>query len=81
MKPRADGSSHTSLIAHVPDRPGHDKRYAIDANKIKRELGWEPQETFESGLRKTVEWYLQNERWWRRVLDGRYRLERLGVSQ
>jgi dTDP-glucose 4,6-dehydratase len=62
----------------VSDRPGHDRRYAIDTSKIERELGWKPKETFESGLRKTVQWYLDNERWWRRVLSGDYRLARLG---
>ena len=67
------------LITFVPDRPGHDQRYAIDASKIQRELGWVPEETFESGLRKTVAWYLANEAWWRRVRDGSYRGERLGV--
>ncbi len=64
---------YEELIAFVKDRPGHDVRYAIDASKIKRELGWEPQETFESGLRKTVEWYLANEEWWKAVLDRSYR--------
>ncbi len=67
-----------SLITYVTDRPGHDVRYAIDASKITRELGWKPKETFESGLRKTVEWYLNNKQWWGRVLDGSYSLERLG---
>lgn len=66
------------LITYVKDRPGHDVRYAIDASKIERELGWTPEETFETGLRKTVEWYLTNEEWWQRVLDGSYSLERLG---
>jgi len=67
-----------SLIKYVTDRPGHDLRYAIDAAKIGRELSWQPQETFESGMRKTVQWYLDNKIWWQRILDGRYRLERLG---
>jgi dTDP-glucose 4,6-dehydratase len=66
------------LITFVRDRPGHDARYAIDARKIERELGWRPRETFQAGLRKTVEWYLANESWWRRTLDGSYRLERIG---
>ncbi|HSM69385.1 MAG TPA: dTDP-glucose 4,6-dehydratase [Xanthomonadales bacterium] len=66
------------LITFVKDRPGHDERYAIDAGKIKRELGWEPEEDFESGIRKTVRWYLDNREWWARVLDGSYRLERIG---
>jgi len=67
------------LITYVDDRPGHDIRYAIDASKIEKELGWVPEETFESGLRKTVEWYLRNKDWWSRVLDGSYSRERLGV--
>ena len=66
------------LITFVKDRPGHDARYAIDASKIERELGWVPEETFETGLRKTVKWYLDNRQWWERVLSGDYRLERLG---
>ncbi|WP_189610157.1 dTDP-glucose 4,6-dehydratase [Saccharospirillum salsuginis] len=72
---------YEDLITFVKDRPGHDTRYAIDASKIKRELGWEPQETFESGLRKTVQWYLDNRTWWERVLSGEYRLGRLGVGE
>lgn len=68
-----------SLITYVTDRPGHDVRYAIDASKIERELGWAPIETFESGIRKTVEWFLNNETWWQRVLDGSYQGERLGT--
>ncbi|ELB2103654.1 dTDP-glucose 4,6-dehydratase, partial [Vibrio parahaemolyticus] len=70
--------SYESLITYVKDRPGHDVRYAIDATKIAQELGWTPEETFESGIRKTVEWYLNNPQWWQRVLDGSYSLERLG---
>ena len=70
---------YEELITFVKDRPGHDVRYAIDASKIERELGWRPQETFESGLRKTVEWYLANEDWWQAVLDGSYQRERLGL--
>jgi dTDP-glucose 4,6-dehydratase len=69
-----------SLISYVTDRPGHDLRYAIDASKIERDLGWRPEETFESGLRKTVEWYLTNRQWWERVRTGVYRGERLGVA-
>ncbi|MGZ7846671.1 dTDP-glucose 4,6-dehydratase [Haemophilus sp. SZY H57] len=69
---------YEDLITYVKDRPGHDVRYAIDAAKIARELGWKPQETFESGIRKTVEWYLNNKKWWSRVLDGSYNRERLG---
>lgn len=76
---KPDGVNHyEDLITFVPDRPGHDVRYAIDASKIERELGWKPQESFESGLRKTVEWYLNNTEWWQRVLDGSYAMERLG---
>lgn len=68
------------LIEFVADRPGHDVRYAIDAGKIGRDLGWQPRETFASGLEKTLLWYLDNEHWWRPVLDGSYRLERLGLT-
>ena len=75
-----DNAPHTNLITYVKDRPGHDLRYAIDASKIKRELGWEPQETFESGLKKTVDWYLQNRDWWQAILDGSYQLGRLGTN-
>jgi dTDP-glucose 4,6-dehydratase len=71
---------YEELITFVKDRPGHDVRYAIDASKIQRELGWVPRETFESGLRKTVEWYLDNENWWRSVLDGSYQGQRLGLG-
>ncbi|MEY4921288.1 MAG: hypothetical protein RLY17_5 [Pseudomonadota bacterium] len=71
---------YRDLITFVKDRPGHDMRYAIDAGKIERELGWRPQETFESGIRKTVLWYLNNESWWRRVQDGSYAGERFGLS-
>jgi dTDP-glucose 4,6-dehydratase len=70
--------NYRDLITFVKDRPGHDTRYAIDATKIKSDLGWVPQETFESGLRKTVQWYLDNRTWWGRVLSGAYRLERIG---
>ena len=71
---------YADLITYVKDRPGHDVRYAIDAAKIGRELGWKPQETFESGIRKTVEWYLNNQTWWQHVLDGSYNRERLGTQ-
>ncbi|MGI2799442.1 dTDP-glucose 4,6-dehydratase [Photobacterium damselae] len=71
---------YQDLITYVTDRPGHDVRYAIDATKIAAELGWKPAETFESGIRKTVEWYLNNEKWWGRVLDGSYSRERLGTN-
>jgi dTDP-glucose 4,6-dehydratase len=66
--------AYSDLIQSVPDRPGHDRRYAVDIAKINAELGWAPQETFETGLRKTLVWYLENRRWWRRVLDGSYRI-------
>lgn len=72
--------NYRDLIAFVPDRPGHDTRYAINASKIEQDLGWKPQETFNSGLRKTVIWYLENSNWWQRVLDGDYRLNRIGLS-
>ena len=81
LRPRADGQSYAAQITHVQDRPGHDMRYAIDAGKISRELGWAPQESFETGLRKTVQWYLANADWCRRVQDGSYQRERLGVGQ
>ena len=80
MKPREDGQSYTQQITFVKDRPGHDLRYAIDASKINKELGWQPQETFESGIQKTVEWYLNNLEWCRHVQDGSYQRERLGVK-
>ena len=73
LKPRADGSSYRTQIAFVTDRPGHDRRYAIDANKIHRELGWRPAETFASGIRKTVQWYLDNPQWVAQVQSGAYR--------
>jgi len=71
-------AKYEDLIRYVKDRPGHDVRYAIDASKIQRDLGWVPEETFETGLCKTVEWYFSNQTWWQRVLDGDYRLGRLG---
>lgn len=74
------GGPHERLITYVADRPGHDKRYAIDASKIERELGWRPQESFESGLRKTVAWYLENRGWWQAILNGSYQGERLGLT-
>jgi len=73
LQPRADGHSYKTQITHVADRPGHDRRYAIDARKIERELGWKPAETFETGIRKTVAWYLANQAWVTGVLDGSYR--------
>lgn len=80
LKPQLNGQPYESLITFVKDRPGHDLRYAIDATKIKNDLGWMPQETFDSGIRKTVEWYLNNLEWCHRVQDGSYQRERLGVQ-
>ncbi|MBT5266966.1 MAG: dTDP-glucose 4,6-dehydratase [Rhodospirillaceae bacterium] len=80
MTPRVDGKPREDQISFVTDRPGHDFRYAIDASKAERELGWTPLETFESGLEKTVRWYLDNEDWWRPILDGKYAGQRLGVG-
>jgi dTDP-glucose 4,6-dehydratase len=79
MLPSSKFRPHHSLIEFVTDRPGHDARYAIDATKIRTELGWTPKESFESGLEKTVRWYLENRTWWERILSGVYRTERLGV--
>ena len=80
LKPQANGQTYESLITFVKDRPGHDLRYAIDATKIQNELGWTPTETFETGIRKTVQWYLNNLDWCHRVQDGSYQRERLGVN-
>lgn len=77
--PHSEGESYRKLISHVQDRPGHDLRYAIDASKIQSELDWAPKETFETGIRKTVEWYLENREWCRHVQDGSYQRERLGA--
>ncbi|MCD8536510.1 MAG: dTDP-glucose 4,6-dehydratase [Burkholderiaceae bacterium] len=73
LRPKTDGSSYSDQITFVKDRPGHDRRYAINASKIKRELGWEPQETFESGLKQTIKWYLDNQQWVEHVTSGDYR--------
>lgn len=73
LQPRADGQSYASQITFVRDRPGHDQRYAIDARKLERELGWKPQETFETGIRKTVQWYLANQAWVANITSGQYR--------
>ena len=78
--PRADGRPRSSQITFVADRPGHDRRYAIDASKLRDELGWEPEYTFEQGIAETVDWYLANQAWVKRVLDGSYRLERIGTA-
>ena len=80
LQPRPSGQIYESLITYVKDRPGHDLRYAINATKMQRELNWLPVETFETGIRKTVEWYLENLEWCRRVQDGSYQRERLGVK-
>ena len=80
LQPKADAQAYETLITFVKDRPGHDLRYAIDASKIADELNWMPDESFESGIRKTVEWYLNNLEWCRRVQDGSYQRERLGAN-
>ena len=77
-RPRADGKPRSSQITYVADRPGHDRRYAIDASKLQGELGWKPEHSFEQGIAGTVDWYLDNQGWVQRVLDGSYRLERIG---
>ena len=80
LKPRQGGQPHKNLIEFVKDRPGHDLRYAIDSTKVTNEIGWVPQENFETGLKKTIKWYLDNSWWWERVMSGAYRGERLGLS-
>ena len=80
LQPQSNGQRYESLITYVKDRPGHDLRYAIDASKIQHDLGWSPEETFETGIRKTVEWYLNNLEWCRNVQDGSYQRERLGEN-
>jgi dTDP-glucose 4,6-dehydratase len=79
ISPREDGSSYSDLITFVKDRPGHDFRYAIDAGKIRNDLDWSPNESFETGIRKTIHWYLDNQNWWKAIQDNNYRQERLGV--
>jgi dTDP-glucose 4,6-dehydratase len=79
-RPRADGEPRNTQITYVADRPGHDRRYAIDASKLKRELGWAPAHSFEQGIADTVDWYLAHQEWVQRVLDGSYRLERIGAA-
>lgn len=79
FRPRKDGKSYSEQIQFVPDRPGHDYRYAIDATKVYTKLDWKPVETFDSGIRKTVEWYLRHEDWWRNIAQGTYAGDRLGV--
>jgi dTDP-glucose 4,6-dehydratase len=80
MMPHSAFRPHAELINFVADRPGHDQRYAIDSSKIRAELGWKPLESFESGLARTVRWYLDNKPWWERILSGAYRAERLGLA-
>ncbi|WP_337244479.1 dTDP-glucose 4,6-dehydratase [Luteimonas sp. gir] len=79
-RPREDGQPRSSQITFVADRPGHDRRYAIDASKLQTELGWKPRHTFETGIAETVDWYLDNQDWVRGILDGSYRLERIGTA-
>ena len=81
LRPRADGAKYESLITYVKDRPGHDLRYAIDPSKLMNELGWKPRENFETGIRKTVQWYLDNEWWWGPIHRNRYAGERLGTGK
>jgi dTDP-glucose 4,6-dehydratase len=80
MRPRADAKPYSEQITFVTDRPGHDQRYAIDASKIRDDLGWEPSVTFEEGIARTVAWYLENQGWWQDILDARYATQRLGVA-
>ncbi len=80
IRPRGDGQSYRTQISFVADRPGHDFRYAIDASKLERELGWVPQETFDSGIDRTIRWYLDNEAWWRAIQNGQYGGDRLGLK-
>ena len=80
FKPRSDGSKYESLITYVTDRPGHDLRYAIDPTKLMTELGWKPRENFETGISRTVKWYLYNEWWWKPIHEGRYAGQRLGKA-
>jgi dTDP-glucose 4,6-dehydratase len=79
--PLAGGRSRRELISFVQDRPGHDRRYAIDPAKIERELGWQAQESFETGIEKTIDWYLANEWWWRPIREQKYAGDRLGTTQ
>ena len=80
IHPAGSGKSYHELITFVKDRPGHDFRYAIDASKLKKEIGWEPKESFNTGIQKTIEWYLKNEEWWRIIQENTYKQERLGIS-
>ncbi|MFZ5705440.1 MAG: dTDP-glucose 4,6-dehydratase [Pseudomonadota bacterium] len=80
LHPRSDGHGYADQISFVADRPGHDRRYAIDASKIRNDLGWEPQVSFEEGIERTVRWYLENRPWWEDILAGRYATQRLGLA-
>jgi dTDP-glucose 4,6-dehydratase len=80
IRPAGSGKSYHELINFVKDRPGHDFRYAIDASKLKKEIGWEPKESFNTGIQKTIEWYLKNEEWWKTIQEDTYKQERLGIS-
>jgi dTDP-glucose 4,6-dehydratase len=80
IRPAGSGKSYHKLINFVKDRPGHDFRYAIDASKLKKEIGWEPKESFNTGIQKTIEWYLKNEEWWKTIQEDTYKQERLGIS-
>lgn len=80
-RPRGDGKSYSEQMVFVKDRPGHDRRYAIDAGKIKKELGWQPTVSFEEGIERTIQWYLDNQEWVQHVMDGSYRLERIGQGE
>ena len=79
LRPRADGASHRDAIRSVADRPGHDFRYAIDPQKIERDIGWAAEESFDTGLARTIQWYLDNEPWWRALREKRYDGERIGL--
>jgi dTDP-glucose 4,6-dehydratase len=79
-KPRADGRSYSEQVRFVTDRPGHDQRYAIDASKIRNDLGWEPQVSFEEGIQRTVDWYIDRRDWWEPILARRYNTARLGLT-
>ena len=79
LAPRAENGKYEDLITYVTDRPGHDFRYAIDASKIRDDLDWKPKESFTTGINKTIQWYLDNEAWWKAIQDNTYQQERLGV--
>ena len=79
LKP-SKNSSYRDLISFVNDRPGHDKRYAVDSTKLQNTLKWEPKESFSTGIRKTIQWYLDNETWWRKIQDNKYNQQRLGLK-